>query len=190
MTLLGRLCQPAGDAAAWEQFVRRYGPRIFAWCRQRGLQPADAEDVTQDVLLRLAQHLRSFRYDPGRSFRAWLRTVTHHAWSDHLTARQRVARGAGDDGAGDPLQSVEARDDLLSRLSREFDLELLEEATARVRLRVEPRTWDAFRLTGLDGLTCEAAAGQLGMSLAAVFKAKSRVQKLLQEEIAALEDLA
>ena len=62
-TLLARLRSPS-DQAAWDQFVERYSPRIYGWCRRWNLQEADAQDVTQDVLLRLADKMRTFAYDP------------------------------------------------------------------------------------------------------------------------------
>ena len=69
-TLLERLRQDAADQDAWAHFVRRYGPQIYRWCRRWGLQEADAQDVTQTVLAKLSQKLRTFSYDPARSFRA------------------------------------------------------------------------------------------------------------------------
>jgi RNA polymerase sigma-70 factor (ECF subfamily) len=66
--------------------VDRYGPQIHAWCRRWGLQETDARDVTQTVLLQLASKLRTFTYDPAQRFRGWLKTLTHHAWSDFLAA--------------------------------------------------------------------------------------------------------
>jgi RNA polymerase sigma-70 factor (ECF subfamily) len=63
----------------------------------------------------------------------------------------------------------------------------MERATRRVRERVEPRTWEAFRLTALDGLSGAEAAARLGMHVGAVFKAKSNGKKQLQEEIRQLE---
>ena len=91
-TLLGRLRQEPADQGAWAQFVERYGRRIYTWCRQGKLQEADAEDVTQMVLVRLAQRMRAFAYDPSRSFRGWLRTLTRHAWSDFVHAAGRPGR--------------------------------------------------------------------------------------------------
>ena len=85
------------------------------------------------------------------------------------------------------LASVEARDDLTGRLEREFDAEVLELATERVRQRVEPHTWDAFRLTALEGQSGADAAARLGMKVASLFAAKSKVQKLLRDEVRQLE---
>ena len=76
-----------------------YGPKVNGWCRRRGLQAADAEDVTQVVLLRLARALRTFTYDPSRTFRGWLRLVTQHALlpTSSRTGSGRRAAGSGDD---------------------------------------------------------------------------------------------
>jgi RNA polymerase sigma factor (sigma-70 family) len=186
-SLLGRLCHNPTDQVAWAEFVDRYGRKIYSWCRQWNMQDADAEDVTQVVLVRLAKRLPTFAYDRTRSFRGWLRTLTQHALSDFLKSRERGGRGSGDRETETFLESLAARENLLTVLEEEFDQELLEMATARVRLRVEPRTWEAFRLTAVDGLPGAEAARRLEMRVAAVFKAKSRVQKLLQEAVAALE---
>src|SRR5947209_9302891 len=129
-SLLGRLRNAPTDQAAWREFVRRYGGQIYGWCRHWGLQQSDAEDVTGDVLLKLAAKMRAFTYDPGRSFRGWLRTLAHHAWSDFLAGRQGREAGTGDTQVLGLLQSTEARDDLVQQLEQEYDRELLEEAMA------------------------------------------------------------
>jgi len=186
LSLLVRLRDTPDDQGAWAEFVARYQPRVYAWCRQWRLQDADAHDVTQDVLLRLAARMRAFRYDPAGSFRAWLRTVARNAWSDHLTNRQRVAQGSGDERALGLLNQLAAGDDLAEYLKQEFDQEVLEEARHRVRQRVDPHTWEAFVLTAHEQLAGADVAARLGMTVANVFKAKSRVLKFLQEEVARL----
>jgi RNA polymerase sigma-70 factor (ECF subfamily) len=185
-TLLNRVRSPL-DQGAWNEFVERYGRRIYGWCRQWGLQEADAEDVTQDVLLRLARNMRGFAYDPSRSFRGWLRTLTHHAWSDFLEGRKRPGTGSGDGEVTQALEQVEARDDLTRWLDDEFTRALFEEASARVRLRVQPHTWEAFRLTAIEGKSGTEVAALLGMQVATVFVARSKVQKMLQDEARRLD---
>lgn len=170
----------------WRRFTECYGRKIYAWCRQWNLQEADAEDVTQNVLIKLADKLQTFDYDPQKSFRAWLKTVTRNAWSDYWRARKAVAQGGSQ--AVEILATVEAREDLVQRLNEEFDRELLEEATARVRLRVTPRTWEAFERTALLGQSGAEAGAALGMKVATVFVARSKVQRMLQEEVQKLED--
>jgi len=186
-TLLARLGAGAADGDAWGLFVRRYGPQVRLWCRHWHLQDADADDVAQDVMLRVAKQMRTFQYDPGRSFRGWLKTVSRAAWNDWLDARRRSVQGSGDTAVRETLESAAARDDLVERLEAEFDRELLDTATERVKLRVDAKTWEAFRLTAVDGLSGAEAAGQLGMKVANVYVAKGRVQKMLQDEVKALD---
>jgi RNA polymerase sigma-70 factor (ECF subfamily) len=184
LSLLGRLQKSGLDnAPAWREFVAHYCGKIEAWCRHWGLQEADVQDVTQTVLVKLATKMRSFVYQPGGSFRAWLKTLARHAWIDFVADRKRG--GAGDTVTA--LEELPARDDLEARLAEAFDMEVLEVATSRVRQRVAEATWEAFRLTALDGLSAAEAAARLGMSVANVFKAKSNVRKMLQEEINLLE---
>ena len=186
-TLLARLRQVPADQAAWAQFAERYGRKIYAWCRTWNLQGADAEDLTQDVLLKLAEKMQTFEYDPTKSFRGWLKTVARHAWSDSWSSR-KAAVAAGGSQALEMLQTVEARDDLVRRLEEEFDRELLDEAMARVRTRVLPRTWEAFERTALKGQSGAEVGQALGMKVATVFVARSKVQRMLQEEMQKLED--
>ena len=187
ITLLGRLRRDPTNEAAWAEFVDHYGAKIYSWCRKWNLQEADAQDVTQNVLLKLARKMGEFTYDPSRSFRAWLKTLTHHAWSDFLESRARPGIGSGDSNALDILHSIEAREDLVRQLEEEFDHEILREAMQRVRLRVAPQTWQAFTLTALDGLSGAEAAERIPMQVAQVFVAKRRVQKMLRAEVARLE---
>ncbi|HEV3259327.1 MAG TPA: sigma-70 family RNA polymerase sigma factor [Gemmataceae bacterium] len=185
--LLGRLRQEPTDQAAWSEFVRRYGPMVYGWCRRWRLQEADAEEVTQAVLVRLADKMRTFAYDPAKSFRAYLKTLARYAWCDFLEAGKQPGAGSGGSGMLKLLETVEAGDDLTQRLNEQFDQELLAAAQDQVSRRVEPHTWEAFRLTALEGLAGADAAARLGMKVATIYKAKSKVQKMLQEEIARLE---
>lgn len=186
-TLLGRLGRVPADQAAWGEFAERYGRKIYGWCRQWNLQEADAEDVTQQVLLKLAHKMRTFSYDPTRSFRAWLKTVTHHAWRDYVEGRNRPGAGSGDTRVLEQLHTVQAGEALVGELDEEFSRELLDEAMARVRLRVQPHTWQAFQMLAVEGRSGAEAAERLGMKVATVFVAKSKVQKMLQEEVRKLE---
>ncbi len=186
VTLLGKLRYHPGDQSAWRDFVLRYGPRIQQWCLQRNLQLADAQDVTQTVLLKILEKMGSFEYNPSLSFRAWLKTVTMNATTDYLAALMHRT-GRADRTIGDLLENVAAQEDLARRMEEEFDLELLEQAMAHVRLRVAPQTWEAFHLTAIECLPGVDVAARLKMRLATVYTAKSQVQRLIREEIARLE---
>jgi RNA polymerase sigma factor (sigma-70 family) len=184
VTLLARVALLPPEPEAWNEFVDRYGPRIVKWSRAWGLQAADIDDVTQSVLAILLVRLRRFVYDPSRSFRAFLRKVTNDAVCDVIAARGRVT---GASAALQALAGQKARADLARGLEEEFDLELLEKATRIVRAQVEPRTWEAYRLTAEEGLSGMAAATRLGMGAGAVYQAKSSVIRKLHEEVRDLE---
>lgn len=186
-TLLDRLRLDPTNQDAWSEFFRRYHPLIYVWCRRWNLQTADAEEVTQNVLLKLVSKLGNFRYDASRSFRAWLKTLTHHAWIDYLNDVKGQPAGGQSGAAMLQLQSIAARDDLIQRLQVEFDQELADLAMARVRERVEPQTWEAFRLTRIMGLSGSEAAARIPMKESMVFVACSRVLKLIRAEVQTLE---
>jgi RNA polymerase sigma-70 factor (ECF subfamily) len=186
-SLLERLRGDPADQRAWGEFVDRYAPTLRGWCRRWGLQEADAQDVTQTVLVILAQRMKTFAYDPGGRFRAWLQTVARHAWSAFVDGRRRAPQAGA---AGDALETVEAREELVRRLEEDFDRELLEAAMGRVRQRVEPHTWEAFRLTAVEQLPGPDVAARLGMKVATVYVARSKVQKLIRAELERLETAA
>lgn len=182
VTLLARLRDRPTDQAIWQEFVRRYRPLIYASCRKWQLQPADAEDVTQAVLARLLDKMGTFQYDPTQSFRAWLRTVTRRVLANELSRRRRV-QGSGDSVIVMMLANIEARDGLIQAVEAGYDRELLDEALRRVRQRVAPQQWEAFRLTALESMSGADASKQLGMLVSTVYSSKSKVQKLVREEL-------
>ena len=179
------------DPRSWAQFVARYGGAIYGLCRRRwGLQEADACDVTQDVLVKLFEKLPTFRYDPSRGrFRAWLRTLAHHAWADFMEARRRAGSGAGDDAGLDRLRTLAAPDGLAAEMERAFDRELLEEARARVRPTVSPRDWQIFVDLTDGGRSGAEVAGAHGLAVPPVFMVKSRILKRLRQVVRQLEGL-
>jgi RNA polymerase sigma factor (sigma-70 family) len=188
VTLLGRLRQDPKDQAAWNDFVARYEPKILQWCRGWRLQEPDAHDVTQAVLLKLSRLMETFAYDPSRSFRAWLKTLTHHAWRDLVAERKRAGIGSGDSRMGEFFESLEAGDDLVRHMEEEFQRELMDQAVALVRPRLAQRTWDAFRLTALEGVSGAAAAAMLEMKVARVYVAKSEVKQMIRQQVRKLEE--
>lgn len=185
-TLLTRLRQAPTDQAAWGAFVERYGAMISGWCRRWGVQSADTDDIRQNILLDLAKQMHRFEYDASGSFRAWLKTVCYRAWCDFCD-RRRGDLGTGGSTVLDLLQSVEARENFLQEFEEEWDRELLEIAMKNVRGRVQEHTWEVFRLMTQDELSGADVAERLGMKVGAVWVAKSKVQKMLRDEIEAME---
>jgi RNA polymerase sigma-70 factor (ECF subfamily) len=189
-TLLRLLRDVPPDQAAWDRFVERYGRLLYVWCRRWGLQQADAEDVTQNVLLDLARQMKDFDYDPRQRFRGWLHTVAYRSWCRFVAARNRreasAAREETQEGL-DRLCSPEAHSDFLARLHVEAERELLEMAKEAVRGKVQPRTWEAFRLTAEQELSGAEVARRLDMKVGTVFVARSKVQKMIRDEFLRLE---
>jgi RNA polymerase sigma-70 factor (ECF subfamily) len=194
-SLLGRLCSPGNDEAAWAVFLRRYQPLLVGWCRMLGLQQADAEDVCQSVLAALAQRLPTFRYDPAHgSFRAWLRTLIGNAVRNFWRAR---ARRPGDVGTGGAdvvaqLQRAEAGgsvDMLVEEMDRHMgrDQLLAQRAVEQVKAKVKDATWQAFALAALEGRPGAEVSARLGIPVAHVYVYKDRVCKLLRQAVSDLQ---
>ncbi len=191
-TLLSRV-RDVSDVEAWREFVDDYGPLILKWCEKHGLQEADSADVVQEVLASLVTAMRNFDYNPGRGrFRGWLKTVTQNAVIDFVKSRQRPGQGSGDSAVGRILEACESKDtvDALSRaLEQQAEVELLREAEACVKLRVKPVNFDAWRLSIRESMKAPEIAAQLRIDVTDVYVARSRVNKMIREEVARLDSL-
>ena len=177
-TLLRRLRTHPADEVAWQRFVERYGRLVYRWCRDWGLQVADAEDVTQSILLELTRQMRTFEYDPAGRFRGWLKTVASRAWRRFLESRHRIGMSGVED-----LLAAAAEAQFVDHLEQEADRELLELALQRVRERVQPQTWEVFRLQAFEGWSGAEAGAAVGMTSATAFVARSKVTKMIRTEL-------
>jgi RNA polymerase sigma-70 factor (ECF subfamily) len=164
---------------AWARFVRLYSPLLYTWARRLGLQHADAADLVQDVFTTLVQKLPMFSYDNHKRFRGWLWTVTRNKWREKhrrralpLDHRQALAALAAADG--DSLEEAEFRRHLLDRL------------VPAMQERFQPATWRAFWEHVVEEKPAAQVAAELGLSMAAVYKAKLRVLNRLHQELADL----
>ncbi len=190
--LVLRLSAGVADPESWERFVYTYGPQIVQWVRDHGLQDADAQDVAQEVLLRISRQITRMAGQPPRSFRGWLHAVVHGAWADWVESRtarrwSRKVTLSPRDPAPDLLAQIPAREDLLSRLEACYDRELFDLAADRVRKRVSSQTWEAFERLALWRHTSAEVSRELALSPEAALAARCRVQRLLREEVQLLE---
>lgn len=189
VSLLGKLGRNPTDQSAWENFAKRYAPLIKQWCGRWGLNPVDGEEIAQDVLLQLSRQMTQFSYDRNGSFRAWLKTVTYRSWCDLLKKRSRQKDiASGDTQILDLLKSQEAEQDLTDRFDKEWRSELLELAMNIVQIRVQPRTWEAFRLTTQENRPGAEVAEKLDMKVGAVWVAKSKVLRMIRDEISQMQE--
>jgi RNA polymerase sigma-70 factor, ECF subfamily len=181
-SLLARL--KLGDDDAWRRLDAVYAPLFRAWLRPRGLQPADLDDLIQNVLTVVHRRLPDFAHN-GRTgaFRAWLRAVAVNALREHHRAgRRHPALGQLLDDLADP------ESELSRRWDAEHDRHVLRGLMAAVRADVEPTTWAVFAGTALDGRPAAEVAADLGMTPAAVRVARCRVLARLRAEAAGFVD--
>ena len=187
-SLLLRLRDTA-DNEAWTQFGLIYGPAIFSWCRQCGLQQADAEDIASELAIRLFPALKKFDYDPARGrFRDWLHTLVRHEISDFVKHRQHRMRGSGDSTVLKALESMPDKSETLVQSfeeadEREYMRDLLPIAEERVRPKVSKTTWIIYEERVKKGRPTREVAAELGMSEASVDVQCGRVQGYLKREI-------
>lgn len=191
VTLLARI-RDGRDAEAWREFVHLYGPVVYRFARNRGLQDADAADLMQDVLRSVARNAHRMEYDPKRgTFRGWLYTVTRNKIYNFLSAQRNRPRGSGDADANERLDATPARDDGTgpdAEWEKEYQRRLSARAMERVKNEFQPATWQAFWETAVEGKGAAEVGAGLNMTAGAVYVAKSRVLARLRDEVRKLMD--
>src|SRR5262245_53605682 len=182
-SLLARLRQP--DASeAWRRFVHLYTPLLYYWARSAGLPTHDAADLVQEVLVVLVKKLPEFSYDPGKSFRGWLRTVALNKWRERCRRFTTRPDQAGESG----LSGVAGDDPIAAFEEAEYRGQLVRQALEIMQAEFEPATWRACWEVVVSGRTAAEVAAELGVSIDVVYSAKSRVLRRLREELAGLMD--
>ena len=177
------------DHEAWTQFVEVYAPLVYGFVRKRGLQDADAADLTQACLRQVAAHIGSLEYDPRRgTFRGWLFTIVRNKLRDFYD-QPRLNQGSGDPGVQRLLESRAASEpDEAGEWEREYRRGLLAWAAEQVRPEVQETTWQAFWQTAVEGKSGKEVAANLGLSTAAVYLARSRVMARLRSVIREVQE--
>ena len=186
-SLLLRIRDPS-DGEAWNEFAGIYTPLIHRYCQRRGLQDADAADVDQEVMLAVSRAIGRFELKPIKgAFRSWLFKITHNTYADFLDRRNREPQGSG----GSTIQRiVEAQPDpdMEDLWKREYQRWMFDWACSQVRGEFEESTWQSFWRTAVDNLKSDEVARALGISLGAVYIAKSRVLARLKEIVSRVSD--
>lgn len=174
----------------WQQFYAAHSAAIFRQAKRKGFQDADANDVTQDVMVSLVR--KRGHYDPDKgTVENWVFIVAKNAIVNHAKRRQIQGYGVGPSGESgkqlselqnDPLLKI-AAPEIEQNWDQEYEQNRFLQAAERVQHEFNKRTWKAFWLTAVEGLTARAAGKKLKMSSGAVYVAKSRVVARLREEI-------
>jgi RNA polymerase sigma-70 factor (ECF subfamily) len=187
-TLLGQVKQ--GDAAGWQRLMALYRPLVLWWCRSRVTRREDAEDVAQEVFTTVWAKVGTFDRQGQGSFRAWLKRITQLKILEYWRgARGRPVAAGGSDAREaldqfpeGPPEGATAEEDASDRRL------LLRSALELVRPEFKANTWEAAMRTALEGRPAADVAADLGMTLVAVYTAKSRVLGRLRDEMASLLD--
>jgi len=188
VSLLLRL-RDSRDSDAWAEFVDVYAPLVYRLARRHGLQDADAADLTQDVLGALHSTLPQFRYDASKgTFRGWLFTVARNFLRRSAQDRRRHPPASGTPEAQALLEQQPAPPEEVERWEQEYQQRLFEYAAQRVRGHFRPTTWEAFWRTGVEGHNARDVAQGLGISVGAVYIARTRVLARIREQIRLLEE--
>jgi RNA polymerase sigma-70 factor (ECF subfamily) len=169
---------------AWMRLTDLYGPVVYWYCRHAGLAPEDAADLAQEVFAAVAAHISEFRRDrPGDSFRSWLWTIMRNKIRDYFRRESGRAKAAGGTAAHQRIMRLpEPTEAEVEQSSSEGSSLLSHRAVKLVRVGFEDQTWQAFWRTAVEGQTPAGVAEDLGMTLHAVYKAKSRVLCRLRQE--------
>jgi RNA polymerase sigma-70 factor (ECF subfamily) len=182
VSLLERLRRP-DRRDAWDRFVELYTPLLYYWARRIGLQEPDAADLVQEVFSVLLRKLPEFTYDPGKSFRSWLRTLTLNKWREKQ--RQAGVRREQGDTALPDLAGADAAETLWET---EYRQHLVRRALEVMQREFQPATWKACWAMVVEGRPAADVAAELGLSPGAVRSAKFRVLCRLREELEGLLD--
>ena len=173
------------DHRAWAEFVELYSPLVYGFARKRGLQDADAVDVTQDVLRVVSRSIGRFEYATDRgSFRGWLFAIVRNELADWFSKQRSAFVGVGAGEGTQPFDEIAIMDDEQSSLwEQEHRQRIFEWATERLRNEVSDTTWNAFWKSTVEKQSGKELATELGLSVAAVYLAKSRCMTRLKELI-------
>jgi RNA polymerase sigma-70 factor (ECF subfamily) len=155
---------------------------VYQWCRWRGLQPSDAEDVTQDVFLTVAAKVGTFRRErPGDTFRGWLWAITRNKLGHWIRRQRGRDQAAGGTDAQSRLAAAALPESPADSAVAGATAGLYRRALELIRAEFEERSWEAFRRLVLEGQRPADVAADLGMTRGAVYVTKSRILRRLRE---------
>lgn len=183
VSLLVRLAQPS-DGEAWRRFAALYSPLLFYWLQRLGCPASDASDVVQDVLIEVFRNIGRYRKQPGKRFRGWLWTITRNKSWEWLRRNSGPAR----EGIGTAPEVADRRNDLDDWIEANYREYLVDRALRLMKSDFELTTWQACWDHVVEGRDPADIARDLGITINAVYLAKSRVLRRLRLELDGLID--
>jgi RNA polymerase sigma-70 factor (ECF subfamily) len=186
-SLLARL-RDRCDGAAWQEFIDLYAPLVYGYARKQGLQDADAADLGQEVLCAVAGAVGRLEYDPARgAFRNWLFTIVRRKLSNWQAARGNRHPGSGIPSMQRLLEQYPAPAEE-AEWEADWQRRLVAWAGEQVRRTVTATTWQAFWRTAVEDQPGKQVATDLGLTVAAVYRARARVLTRLQELVQSAQE--
>jgi RNA polymerase sigma-70 factor (ECF subfamily) len=138
--------QSLENREAWAEFVQIYRPVVYRMARRRGMQDADAQDLSQDVLVRVSKAIDRWEPQSGVRFRHWLRKVASNAIVTALKKSKQLGIVNGSAAERILAEATEVSA-VTSELQDECFREQYLRAAAIVKVDVSPATWAAFEQT-------------------------------------------
>ena len=187
-TILDRLCD-FDDRDMWDRFTDRFRAPVAAFARRFGLGEGEIDDVVQETLMAFANGLREGKYDrsAGR-LSSWLFGIAYRQAANARRRRDQARPRQAD--ATEFWQSIPAESDATAAWDADWAQSMLRQCMERVRATVAEQTFRAFELVARQGRTPEQAAAELGISRDAVYVAKHRVLKQLQQLVSEIEEVS
>lgn len=186
VSLILRL-QNRDDGVAWSEFLEIYQPVIFRTARRKGLQDADAFDLTQEVLSRVANAVSTWNPDPQKgTFRAWLGTITRNMVVEFFRKNQKLPQ-TGDQSAIQHLLNQQSVGPDSNIFDLEYEKAVFQWAAEKIRTRFDDRSWDAFWQTAVLNRAVRDVALELEMTAGAIYIARCRILKCLREAVSKQE---
>lgn len=171
------------DPQGWSRLVNTFGPIVYRWCRVSGVPESDAPDLVQNVFSSVARGIGNFQREKTEgSFRSWLATITRNRVRDYF--RQQAKQQAAEGGT-EALQRLHQQADSLdsSICADLIHSPIVHRVLESVRAEFEHTTWQAFWMTTIDGRQASDVADDVGISVASVYQAKSRVLRRLRQRM-------
>lgn len=179
------------DPVAWPELDRLYRPLVLKWLRGKGISVADAEDISQEVLIHVLRLIDGFEHN-GRvgAFRNWLRNITYNVMRNHLRKLASEESALTDHFRRTANALNVDTSEVAQTFNREHDRMIVERLLEELESDVSPQVMTAFRRYCLAEESAESVASDLGMSVNMVYVARFRVIQRLRARSDFLADIA
>ena len=182
-TLLQKICDRHDDKA-WEDFVYYYEKYIYLLCRRTNLDHHEAEELVQQVMVKLWKKLPEFKVDKNKRFRSWICQVTRNTVMDHfrLIQRRENRLQKAYDNEHWAYYREERVADFEELAEKEWENYLVNMALQNIKDKVSEKMYNVF-LELQKGKVHKQICEEMGMPLNSIYVYQKRMTSKLKEEI-------